>query len=247
MWRQLWEPHQLRRNAKRCIFFLCVSFCFQICYQPFKKSLNFRFLKRPSCHSNLPFHQSLWCFHLIFDFLKFIAFESDISQKCLLVPIIKSVSQGTLLPASQIPRSPFSTFSPLIKERGNAFLPLLINRMCGWLGQDQQPSLPPMTLPNSSQLPWDLQCCHLRKKPWLSFYFEAVSIYFFAKTFLSSHHIADAPSAQSSNHRRRIDREQRWENTNRWTDRPSDGERITSGLILLKLHYWFLCGFLCIL
>lgn len=104
-----------------------------------------------------------------------------------------------------------------------------------------------MTPPNSSQLPWDLQCCHLRKKPWLSFYFEAVSIYFFAKIFLSSRYIADAPSAQSSNHRLRIDREQRWENTNRWTDRPSNGERITSGLILLKLHYWFLCGFLCIL
>lgn len=118
-------------GMQNAVYFFFVSFCFQICYQPFKKSLNFRFLKRPSSHSNLPFHQSLWCFHLIFDFLKFIAFESDISQKCLLVPIIKSVSQGTLLPASQIPRSPFSTFSPLIRERGKAFLPLLINRLCG--------------------------------------------------------------------------------------------------------------------
>lgn len=155
MWRQLWEPHQLRRNAKRCIFFF-VSFCFQICYQPFKKSLNFRFLKSPSCHGHLPFHQSLWCFHLIFDFLKFIAFETDISQKCLLVPIIKSVSQGTLLPASQIPRSPFSTFSPLITERGKCIL-TAAHKPHVWLGQDQQPSLPPMTPPNSSQLPCDLQ------------------------------------------------------------------------------------------
>lgn len=82
----------IAKECKTLYFFFFVSFCFQICYQPFKKSLNFRFLKSPSCHGHLPFHQSLWCFHLIFDFLKFIAFETDISQKCLLVPIIKSVS-----------------------------------------------------------------------------------------------------------------------------------------------------------